>query len=253
MALAGLRRLREWVDLEKGTLDQALRSAAPMASGNMLDVGCGDKPYQALFAPHVIRHVGVEFGETFEASENAQRSQAEFTYDGRRLPFENASFDTVLCTQVLEHVPEPAALMHEMARVLKPSGRLILTVPFSFRVHSEPFDFQRFTRFALGRMAEESGLEVESLLPRGGVWLVIGQKLCSHLALRWGRLGRSVQAAGGLTYETPIQAKPRWWALPFVAPLILLFSSLARVMDRLDRDESDTLGYILVARAKGQD
>lgn len=243
--------VRGLVDLEKATLDQAIRDAAGFAGGDLLDVGCGDKPYESFFTGRVRSHVGVEYEETYQGSLNATLGRADHVYNGRVLPFADAHFGTVLATQILEHVPEPHELFREMARVLAPGGHLILTVPFSFRVHSEPFDFHRFTPYALENLARANGLEVARLVPRGGVWLVIGQKLASHMALRWARLGRTVQQTAGLGYEKPKLERPRWWAIPFVAPLILASSVFARIMDRLDPDPTDTLGYLLVARKRG--
>lgn len=240
--------LRGWVDFEKDLLEKGVAKLAPLAHGRMLDVGCGDKPYKAVFAPHVTEHVGVDYEETFEGSKYAQASQADFIYSGDQLPFGDGSFDTVLSTQVLEHTPKPWVLFAEMGRVLKPGGTLIVTIPFSYRVHSEPFDFYRFTRYALADLCEASGLEVVSIQPRGGFWSVIGQKLCSYLALTAGRLGRAAQATGSFGYEKEIQVRPRYWALPLVLPAIVVTATVCRALDALAFNECDTLGYFLVAR-----
>lgn len=243
--------LRNWVDFEKDLLERGLRLLASRAHGRMLDVGCGDKPYQAMFSSHVTEHVGVDYEDTFKGSKYAEASRADFIYSGDRLPFDDCEFDTVLSTQVLEHTPRPWALFGEMARVLKPGGTLIVTIPFSYRVHSEPFDFYRFTRYALQTLSEENGLSVTSIEPRGGFWAVIGQKLCSYLALTVGRMGRQAQESGSFGYEKEIQTHPRYWALPFVVPSILATATFCRIMDRIAFSECDTLGYFLVARREG--
>lgn len=239
---------RTWVDFEKDLLDRGLAALAPMAHGRMVDVGCGDKPYQGLFAPYVSEHLGVDFEETHADSLYAKTSKADLLYSGDRLPFDNATFDTVLCTQVLEHAAKPWILFAELSRILRPGGTLILTAPFSYRVHSLPYDFFRFTRFALSGLAESNGLEVIKILPRGGFWAVIGQKLCSYLALNAGRLGGEVQRMGGFGYEQEMVARPRYWALPVVIPAIFMTATLCRLMDRWCFFELDTLGYFLIAR-----
>jgi SAM-dependent methyltransferase len=81
------------------------------------------------------------------------------------LPFEVASFDTVVCTEVLEHVPEPAQVVREIARVLKPNGYVILTTPLYYPIHEEPYDFFRFTPFGLRHPFNEAGLEVTRIDP----------------------------------------------------------------------------------------
>jgi SAM-dependent methyltransferase len=234
-------RFRAGVDLEWRTLRDAMARAAPYARGRLLDVGCGDKPWEATFAPRVSEHVGLE-------RTGVRQSRADVLYDGERMPFGDGEFDTVLSNQVLEHVPDPRALWADMVRVLRPSGTLVVTVPFSFRLHAEPEDYWRFTSHALRRLCAESGLEVEVLEPRGGLWLVIGHKLAAFLTFSAGRFHREAQAAGSTTYEPRAAKGPRWWAVPLVVPAVLAVTALARWLDRLDPHHEDTLGWLLVAR-----
>jgi SAM-dependent methyltransferase len=225
-----------------------MREAATSASGELCDVGCGDKPYEALFTPWITRYVGVEFDETYGTSAYARTNpKADVVYAGDRLPFADASFDTVLCNQVGEHVPDPRAFFAELCRVLRAGGRLILTVPFSYRVHSEPNDYHRFTRYALERYARGENLAVERLTSRGGFWSVIGQKLTSHMALRFAGLRGDIQTIGGFGYEKTTARRPRYWALPAVAPAVVGVAAITKLLDHIDHDESDTLGYLLIA------
>jgi SAM-dependent methyltransferase len=251
MYVEALKRARDWVDLENASLWKAMELAAPYASGRLVDVGCGDKPYEALFSPHIREYVGVEYASTYESSANAKIGKADVVYSSDRLPFKDAEFDTVLCNQVAEHVPDPRHFLGDLARVLRPRGRLIVTVPFSYRVHSVPNDFHRFTRFALERYSEDFGLTVDRLEPRGLFWSVVGQKLSSHIALKVARLGGDIQKAGAFGYETTMQQKPRYWTLPLAAPAIFGITAAARLLDAVDPDDSDTLGYLLIATKRG--
>ena len=87
----------------------------------------------------------------------------------RPLPFAEASFDTVLLTDVLEHIARPEQLIAESARVLRPGGKVIVTVPFFYWIHEEPHDYYRYTEHALARFCDEAGLDVLSLEPYGGL------------------------------------------------------------------------------------
>jgi len=78
-------------------------------------------------------------------------------------PFREGSFDLVVLANVIEHVYEYRALVMRCAGLLKPGGRLLITVPFLLKLHQEPVDFQRYTRFSLAKMSEECGLQVEVL------------------------------------------------------------------------------------------
>ncbi|HEY6463482.1 MAG TPA: class I SAM-dependent methyltransferase [Polyangiaceae bacterium] len=242
LALVG--RARDFLDLEQSSLTRAMRVAAPLAAGRLLDVGCGTKPYEPIFRPHVREYVGVEYGDW---PVDPGVSAADAFYTGDRLPFEDGAFDTVLCNQVGEHVPDPRAFFGELVRVLRSGGRLVFTVPFSYRIHAEPNDYFRFTRYALQEYARTHGLRVDVLAARGGMWSVVGQKVASHIALRYGRLGGDLQRIGGFAYVAPMAKRPRYWALPVVAPAVVAVVAASRVLDRVDHDESDTLGYLLVA------
>jgi SAM-dependent methyltransferase len=87
----------------------------------------------------------------------------------RGLPFADNSVDTIFCCSVLEHVTDPPAAMAEFARVLRPNGRVILSIPFMYFLHGAPNDFFRFTRFGVELMARRSGLSVETVTTSGGL------------------------------------------------------------------------------------
>ena len=147
-----------------------LATLAPRAKGVMLDIGCGAKPFEQLFAPYVSQHVGVDL----PASLDYRGSRAEVNGSATRLPFADGSFDTVLCTQMLDDVPEPSDIFREAARVLRPGGVLILTVGMLYPVHDPPHDFYRFTRYGLEYQAKKAGLTPEHFRASGGAWLAAG-------------------------------------------------------------------------------
>lgn len=84
------------------------------------------------------------------------------------LPFRDEAFDAALCTEVLEHVPDDRGLLSEIARVLKPGGRLVVTVPFMFRYHPDPEDYRRYTPRGLRAALEAAGFRVERAQGLGG-------------------------------------------------------------------------------------
>ncbi len=244
------RAAADWVDLEGSSLVQALARVAPRAHGRLLDVGCGAKPYEAIFLPFVDSYVGIEHEGTFAATNAGAQSRADVLYDGKRLPFESGSFDTVLSLQVLEHTPRPAELLAEMARVLREDGLLIATVPFSFRLHEEPHDYFRFTTHGMRDLCESAGMAIEEIASRGSLWSVLGHKLNSYLGLRVARLGGVAQMMGKLPHERTATAGGRLWTLPAVAPAMMGVAFWARVLDRVLPDPSEMLGYTVLARRK---
>lgn len=169
---AGLRlRLRAWKERQqfmpgwggvwlnpfyfaRRGLMQGLREFFPHLQGEILDVGCGSMPYRALIPAK--RYVGMEV----DTPRTRASFRADVYYDGRSFPFADASFDAVLCSQVFEHVFTPAEFLAEIGRVLRPGGRLVLTVPFVWDEHEQPHDFARYSSFGLRAVLERSGFEV---------------------------------------------------------------------------------------------
>lgn len=124
------------------------------AQGRLLDVGCGSQPYRALF--DVSEYVGLEIDTPMAR----RRGIADAFYDGKQFPYADGHFDTVVCNQVLEHVFNPDRFISEARRVLRPGGRLLLTVPFVWDEHEQPYDFARYSSFGLHSLLERNGFRV---------------------------------------------------------------------------------------------
>jgi len=245
------RTASDWVDIQFSLIVASLREVAPQASGRLLDVGCGNKPFEAFFRPHVTEYLGIEHEATFNATvAGGQGARPDLTYDGQRLPFPDASFDTVLNIQVLEHTPRPRALVAEMARVLKPGGLLILLAPFQFRLHEQPHDYFRYSSHGLRHLCEEAGLSVNEIRPQGSLWSVIGHKLNSYLAFRVGRIGGLAQEMGKLGHEEAQAPHPRLWTLPFVGASMMAIATAARLLDPILPEPDETLNFIVLARRR---
>ncbi len=124
-------------------------------SGEVVDVGCGRKPYRSLFK--VGKYIGVDIENP---GHDHSQEDIDVFYDGKSLPFENASFDHALCNQVLEHVFHPDEFLKEIHRVLRPEGRLLLTVPFAWDEHEQPYDYARYSSFGLKDLLQRNGFEI---------------------------------------------------------------------------------------------
>jgi SAM-dependent methyltransferase len=246
------RGVVDWVDLQWSILIEQIKTVAPRAHGRLLDVGCGDKAYEPFFRPFVSSYIGIEYASTFGKTAAAALGRADVVYSGPTMPFRDGVFDTVLSVQVLEHTPAPGPLVKEMARVLAPDGLLILTAPFSFRVHEHPHDYFRYTHYGLRHLCEEAGLEIVETLSIGGLWSVLGHKLNTYLAFRIARAQGTIQGMGKLGYDAPTETGARWWTLPFVAPAMLGSAAAARILDRVLAEPDESLGFMILARHRGR-
>lgn len=164
-------------------IERSIALFAPEFDGEVLDVGCGQRPYQSYFQ-HVKRMRGCDF--------NAERGPVDFACPADQIPLPDQSLDGILCTEVLEHVPDPLAVCREFHRVLRPGGKVLLSTPMYWPGHEEPYDFYRYPEFGLRRLLAESGFELKALVPRGGVWVFLGQAILhsmpQYLRFRWQRV-----------------------------------------------------------------
>jgi SAM-dependent methyltransferase len=135
----------------------------------VLDAGAGEAPYAELFEH--CAYVTVDWPHSVHG---AARS-ADIVASLENLPVANHSFDAVLCTEVLEHVGQPEAVLAELNRVLARQGRLCLTVPFVWPLHEEPFDFYRYTPHALRALLEAAGFADVDVAPRTGYFTTLAQ------------------------------------------------------------------------------
>ena len=152
--------------LARTGLRNAMVRFAPELEGRLLDVGCGRQPYRELFV--VSAYVGLEI----DSEASRKREMADYYYDGKSFPFHDDEFDSVLCNQVLEHVFNPDEFLSEIKRVLKPGGRLLLTVPFVWDEHEQPYDYARYSSFGLIALFKQNGLKI-----------IEHQKTCSNASI----------------------------------------------------------------------
>lgn len=137
-------------------LMKAVAAAATEFKGRVLDFGCGEKPYESLF--QVAKYVGVDIEVSGHAGE---KKKADFYFRDTTLPFANEEFDGALSTEVFQSVPDPGAMLKELARVLKPGAPLLITYPFAWEEVEMPYDMARYTSVGLDRFLRQAGFVVE--------------------------------------------------------------------------------------------
>ncbi len=167
--------------MNKLHVDLLIRSRQYM-KGYLLDAGCGEKPYSLIYDEVVEKSIGCDV----EYCIHDQKSVDVFaTLDD--LPFENETFDTVLCTNVLEHVAENVKGFSELARVLKYDGYAIISVPFLYPLHEAPHDFYRYSIYGIKHQLEKNGMYIVKAIPWGGVgmmfWVFFNLFLCKFLKM----------------------------------------------------------------------
>jgi SAM-dependent methyltransferase len=192
------------------------------ARGTLIDVGCGAKPYRRLGAK-VDRWIGIDVADNPEADLHG------IAYE---LPVGDATVDTVLCTQVLEHLEEPARALREFLRVLRPGGYLILAAPQYWPLHEEPRDFFRYTSIGLRYLMTEAGFEFVDHATQGAGAMVAAQAL-----------NNAIYCAG----DTFRFAHLRWFKAT-KAPFYLIINILGWLAALVLRTQRDVLNHLIVCR-----
>ncbi len=203
----------------------ALERVRVHARGDLLDVGCGSKPFAPLFAGRVRRY----WGSDLAASRYLGEARPDAYATAESQPFRAAAFDTVLGLSMLTYLPEPLLMIREAHRVLKPGGVLILEFTQMVPLHDEPHDFFRFTRYGAEWLLRRAGFEPIEVVPIGGLWARVGLSTIAAL----GRLNRGPTRV--LT-ELPVRV------------LYVVLQSGFELLDRLFFDPREVLAHLVVAR-----
>jgi SAM-dependent methyltransferase len=192
-------------------IETSLDRCRKYVHGKLLDVGCGRKPYKDTYFSGATSYIGVD-----HLTEN---SQPDIVASALDLPFDDKSFDTVVSTEVLEHVPDPSHALRQMHRVLKPGGYLILSTPMYWPRHEMPHDFFRYPYDGLLFLIKESGFELVRMFNRGHAYVFLGQVI---------------------QHTLPVFIRPGF--------VISLLNSFFLWCDRHHAFDAVTLGWTVVAR-----
>lgn len=152
------------------------RAAQNTPAGCMvLDAGAGEGFYKTFFDAAIYH--ATDFGKVEKAY-----GHLHFISDLKMIPIADQSYDVVICTQVFEHLPEPALVIAELFRVLKPGGRIWFSAPFFFPEHEVPYDFYRYTRYGLRFLFEKAGFQMQEIRWLEGYFGSLGfqMRLAAH-------------------------------------------------------------------------
>lgn len=204
------------------------RAIETYATGKLLDIGCGNKPYESWTKGRVSEYIGCDI---IQSSSN----KVDILCEANNISLESTSFNTVLSTQVIEHVEDHQGLVNEAYRLLKQDGYFILSGPMYWNLHEEPYDFFRFTKHGFTYILEKAGFEVCEIVSNGGTWATLGQVINHTFEFR----------------NPNAHAIPR--GLKYLFRKLRLFVVVNRVfsyLDAKDLNTINTMNYVVVARKK---
>jgi SAM-dependent methyltransferase len=203
--------------------DKALaKKASTYFKGELIDIGCGLKPYKLMCAPFVTKHLGIDHLGSMHG-----KTEIDSYAIAYNLPFKNDTFDSALSTCVLEHLEEPQIAINECFRVLKPGGYAIFSVPFIWHLHEEPRDFFRYSKYGLEYIFKKADFEIIEIDALSGFWVTFGQLLMYNLY----RFNRSIIRI-----------------LHLMDIIALFVFGFVYLLEKIDKTEKWTWCYLLVAK-----
>ena len=204
--------------------DAKVQAISTYARGKLIDIGCGYMPYKDVILDKVTRYDTMDIEKRDPAVTLVGDVQDMHA-------IKDGTYDTALCFAVLEHIPRPNRAVAEINRILKKKGILILSVPFLSRLHEQPHDYYRYTRYALRFLLEEGGFEVHDIRPTGGIFSFMGHQASTALL--------------GLSWHIPVVKR-----IVFHLNYWLCVRTCALLDRSLDLKELLPLAYLCVAEKK---
>jgi SAM-dependent methyltransferase len=219
------RGLHNWLIYQIN--DRCLVEHQHLFKGCLYDLGAGESPYRNFFLERADKHVAVDWAGTFH------NSKADIVADlNLPLPIENEVADSIVSLSVMEHLCEPQCMLNEAYRILKPLGNMVLQVPWQWHIHEQPYDFFRYTPFALKYMLNKAGFTEIVVKPQSGFFTMWLLKI-NYFSLRLIR--------GPRFMRTVIKA--------ILTPIWFINQTAAPWLDRFDRNWSaESTGFIVSAR-----
>lgn len=200
------------------------------AKGKLLDLGCGKAPFHFVYKKYVTQVILVDWGNS-----KSGNAHLDYIYDlTKPLPFPDNEYDTIILSDVLEHIPNPMNLWLEMSRVLKPEGTLILNVPFFHYLHDIPHDYYRYTEYALRYFASATGMKVLVLEEIGGL-----PEVLADLCIRYVRRYCQYIPVLGKKLYIPVLGKK----LPYIAYYIAKFLLTTTLVRKISEKSSEAFPY----------
>ncbi len=146
-------------------------------TGKLIDLGCGTVPFYELYKDLASEITCVDWPNSTH-----KNKYLDLECDlNQPFPFPDARFDTIIISEVLEHIANPELTWSEMKRILTPGGRIILSVPFFYKIHEAPHDYFRYTEFALKNFAVKNNLKVLELKNFGGLPVIFADIIAKNL------------------------------------------------------------------------
>jgi SAM-dependent methyltransferase len=202
-----------------------LAAVSTFAKGRLLDIGCGNKPYEEILKGKISEYIGCDIIQS-------DLNKVDVLCPADNVPLDSETFDTVFSTQTIEHVENHQGLINEAFRLVKPGGYFIVSGPMYWHLHEEPYDFFRFTKYGFKYIFEKAGFEIAEINPNGGTWATTGQSLI-HSFMESKSRHFFIRSTRFLFYKLQ---------------LYRLINSFFAWLDKVDYNPVNTMNYVVIGK-----
>jgi SAM-dependent methyltransferase len=219
------RGWHNWLAYDLG--DTFLERHKYMFSGSLYDFGAGESPYKAFFETLVDEYISVDW------SQSVHDTNLNIVADlNSELPIESNVADSIVSLSVLEHLNNPKMMLNEAFRVLSPGSPILIQVPWQWRIHEAPYDYYRYTPFALEKMLEDAGFEAVNVEAQCGIFTTLVLKLNYFTR-------RMIRGPKWLRCLLKVLLIPAWFFGQLIAPFL----------DHFDNHwQLETIGFYVTAK-----
>jgi SAM-dependent methyltransferase len=193
--------------------------------GKVLDIGCGNKPYEDWFSTNITDYIGCDIIQS-------DLHKVDVLCPANKIPLDSETFDTVISTQTIEHVEDHQGLVNEAFRLLRKDGYFILSGPMYWYLHEQPFDFFRFTRYGFKEVLVKAGFNIIDIQSNGGMWAVTGQTI-NHSFINSRSKNVVIRCCCTIFKKFRI-----YW----------LVNSFFAWLDKVDYNDVNTMNYVVVGK-----
>lgn len=198
--------------------------------GKTVDLGAGRGKYKKIIKQYATEYISIDNGSSnyqFKKENEIGNIDLVCDLENEKIPLQNSSVDTIICTEVIEHIANPPHLFKEINRILKPNGYLILSSDWLSPYHPEPKDYWRFSPDAYKYLCQISNLKLIECNSKGG-----------YYTMKYYLLTRKIDLQKDI-----------------IKKIFLKFSKLSRTIenilffiDQKNKQEKNTIGHLIVAK-----
>lgn len=218
------RKIYNWLIYNQS--DKIIEKYSKYINGHLVDLGCGEAPLKNYFLNFADKYTGIDW------SKSSHNVKADIMSDlNKEIKLKNSIADCITSFSLLEHLLEPQNLINESFRVLKSGGVIIFQVPWQWWIHEEPYDYFRYSPYALENMFSKVGFTKIEIEPIGGFFTMLTMKI-NYFSLRFLQIPKYFKTIIMILFL------PFWITSQLFAP----------ILDKLDKNwKAETQGFFIIA------